>query len=58
VGFVRFGGALVDNAQQHAPPKAQLAAIGHVNSPWQNPGLFLLAFRSERLRLQPPAVTN
>src|SRR5258706_5285173 len=56
VGFARFGAALVANVRDDAPPKAQLAAIGHgyVTFAQRNPGLFLLMFRSERLDFSRP----
>jgi hypothetical protein len=56
VGFARFGAALVADVREDAPPKVQLAAIGHgyVTFARQNPGLFLLMFRSERLDFSRP----
>jgi AcrR family transcriptional regulator len=58
VGFARFGAALVADVREDAPPSAQLAAIGHgyVTFARQNPGLFLLMFRSERLDFSRPAL--
>ncbi len=58
VGFARFGAALVANVRDDAPPKAQLAAIGHgyVTFAQRNPGLFLLMFRGERLDFSRPAL--
>jgi AcrR family transcriptional regulator len=58
VGFARFGVALVANVREDAPPKARLAAIGrgYVTFARQNPGLFLLMFRSERLDFSRPAL--
>ena len=57
-GFARFGAALVANVQEDAGPNARLAAIGHgyVTFAQQNPGLFLLMFRSERLDFHRPAL--
>jgi AcrR family transcriptional regulator len=57
VGFVRFGAALVADVRD-APPNAQLAAIGlgYVTFARQNPGLFLLMFRSEKLDFSRPAL--
>jgi AcrR family transcriptional regulator len=57
-GFARFGAALVADVREDAPPKARLAAIGHgyVTFARQNPGLFLLMFRSERLDFSRPAL--
>jgi AcrR family transcriptional regulator len=58
VGFVRFAAALVANTREGDPPKARLAAIGHgyVTFAQENPGLFLLMFRSERLDFKRPAL--
>jgi len=58
VGFARFGAALVAGVREDATPKARLAAIGHgyVTFAQQNPGLFLLMFRSERLDFNRPAL--
>jgi AcrR family transcriptional regulator len=58
VGFARFGAALVANVREDAAPKARLAAIGHgyVTFAQQNPGLFLLMFRSERLDFARPSL--
>ena len=58
VGFARFGAALVANVREDAPPKARLAAIGrgYVTFAQQNPGLFLLMFRGERLDFGRPAL--
>jgi AcrR family transcriptional regulator len=57
-GFARFGAALVANVREDAPPNAQLASIGHayVTFARENPGLFLLMFRSERLDFSRPAL--
>ncbi len=57
-GFARFGAALAANVQEDAAPNARLAAIGHgyVTFAQQNPGLFLLMFRSERLDFARPAL--
>jgi AcrR family transcriptional regulator len=56
LGFARFGAALVANTREGETPKARLAAIGHgyVTFARQNPGLFLLMFRSERLDFSRP----
>src|SRR5215831_16366625 len=50
-GFARFGAAMVANTREGDTTKARLAAIGHgyVTFAKENPGLFLLMFRSERL---------
>jgi AcrR family transcriptional regulator len=58
VGFTRFGFALVTDVREDASPNAQLVAIGHgyVTFARQNPGLFLLMFRSERLDFSRPAL--
>ena len=58
VGFLRFGAAMVANVREHAPSKARLAAIGqgYVMFAKQNPGLFLLMFRGERLDFSRPAL--
>jgi AcrR family transcriptional regulator len=58
VGFERFHAALVANAREGDPPEARMAAIGHgyVTFAQQNPGLFLLMFRSERLDFSRPAL--
>ena len=58
VGFARFGAAMMANVSESDPPKARLAAIGHgyVTFAEQNPGLFLLMFRSERLDFSRPAL--
>jgi AcrR family transcriptional regulator len=58
VGFERFGTALVANVGESDPPNEQLAAIGrgYVIFARQNPGLFLLMFRSERLDFSRPAL--
>jgi AcrR family transcriptional regulator len=58
VGFARFGAALVADVREDTPPNAQLAAIGlgYVTFARQNPGLFLLMFRSERLDFSRPAL--
>jgi hypothetical protein len=58
VGFARFGAAPVANVREDAPPKAQLASIGHayVTFARQNQGLFVLMFRSERLEFSRPAL--
>jgi len=58
VGFARFGAALVANTREGDTTKARLAAIGHgyVTFAQQNPGLFLLMFRGERLDFRRPAL--
>jgi AcrR family transcriptional regulator len=58
VGFVRFGAAMVANTREGDTTKARLAAIGHgyVTFAQQNPGLFVLMFRSERLDFRRPAL--
>ena len=58
VGFARFGAALVADTREGDTTKARLAAIGHgyVTFAQQNPGLFLLMFRSERLDFSRPAL--
>jgi AcrR family transcriptional regulator len=58
VGFARFGAALMDKIGEGDSPKVQLAAIGlgYVTFAQQNPGLFLLMFRSERLDFSRPAL--
>ena len=58
VGFARFAAALVANTREGEAPGARLAAIGHgyVTFARQNPGLFLLMFRSERLDFSRPAL--
>jgi AcrR family transcriptional regulator len=58
VGFARFGAALVADVREEAAPEAQLAAVGrgYVIFAQQNPGLFLLMFRSERLDFSRPAL--
>jgi AcrR family transcriptional regulator len=58
LGFARFGAALVANTREGEPPEARLAAIGHgyVTFARQNPGLFLLMFRSERLDFSRPSL--
>jgi AcrR family transcriptional regulator len=58
VGFARFGAALLADVRENAPPNVQLAAIGHgyVTFARQNPGLFLLMFRSERLDFSRPTL--
>jgi AcrR family transcriptional regulator len=58
LGFARFGAALVANTREGETPKARLAAIGHgyVTFARQNPGLFLLMFRSERLDFSRPSL--
>ena len=58
VGFSRFGAAMVANVPEHASSKARLAAIGqgYVMFAKQNPGLFLLMFRGERLDFSRPAL--
>src|SRR5260221_10507441 len=57
LGFTRFSAALVANARECETTKARLAAIGHgyVTFAQQNPGLFLLMFRGERLDFRRPA---
>jgi AcrR family transcriptional regulator len=58
VGFARFGAALVANTREGDTTRARLAAIGHgyVMFARQNPGLFLLMFRGERLDFKRPAL--
>lgn len=58
LGFARFSAALVANTREGESPKARLAAMGHgyVTFAQQNPGLFLLMFRSERLDFRRPAL--
>jgi AcrR family transcriptional regulator len=58
VGFARFGATLVANTREGETRKARLAAIGHgyVAFAQQNPGLFLLMFRGERLDFKRPAL--
>jgi len=58
LGFARFGAALVANTREGETPGARLAAIGHgyVTFAHQNPGLFLLMFRGERLDFRRPAL--
>jgi AcrR family transcriptional regulator len=58
--FARFGAALVADVREDAAPEAQLAAIGraYVTFARQNPGLFLLMFRSERLDFSRPALRS
>ncbi len=58
LGFTRFSAALVANARECETTKARLAAIGHgyVTFAQQNPGLFLLMFRGERLDFRRPAL--
>jgi len=58
VGFARFGAALVANTREGETRKARLEAIGHgyVTFAQQNPGLFLLMFRGERLDFRRPAL--
>ena len=58
VGFARFGAAMVANTREGDTTKARLAAIGHgyVTFAKENPGLFLLMFRSERLDFSRPAL--
>ena len=58
VGFARFGAALVANTREGETRKARLAAIGrgYVAFAQQNPGLFLLMFRGERLDFKRPAL--
>jgi AcrR family transcriptional regulator len=58
VGFARFGAALVADIREDAAPEARLAAIGrgYVAFARQNPGLFLLMFRSERLDFTRPSL--
>jgi AcrR family transcriptional regulator len=60
VGFARFGAALVADVREDAAPQAQLAAIGrgYVAFARQNPGLFLLMFRGERLDFRRPALRS
>jgi AcrR family transcriptional regulator len=56
VGFTRFSAALVANARECETTKARLEAIGrgYVTFAQQNPGLFLLMFRGERLDFSRP----
>jgi AcrR family transcriptional regulator len=58
VGFARFAAAMLANAREGDTTKARLAAIGHgyVTFALQNPGLFLLMFRGERLDFSRPAL--
>jgi AcrR family transcriptional regulator len=58
VGFARFGAAMVAQTRDGDPPRARMAAIGHgyVTFARQNPGLFVLMFRSERLDFGRPAL--
>jgi AcrR family transcriptional regulator len=58
VGFARFGAALVANTSEGETPEARLSAIGHgyVTFAQQNPGMFLLMFRGERLDFRRPAL--
>jgi AcrR family transcriptional regulator len=58
VGFARFAAAMVANTRDGDTTKARLAAIGHgyVTFARENPGLFLLMFRGERLDFRRPAL--
>jgi AcrR family transcriptional regulator len=58
VGFARFRTAMLANTREGETRKARLAAIGHgyVTFAQQNPGLFLLMFRGERLDFGRPAL--
>lgn len=58
VGYARLGAALTENVGESEPPRARLAAVGrgYVAFARQNPGLFLLMFRSERLDFRRPAL--
>jgi AcrR family transcriptional regulator len=58
VGFERFGVALMANVHDGDPPHARMAAIGrgYVVFALENPGLFLLMFRGERLDFSRPAL--
>jgi AcrR family transcriptional regulator len=58
VGFARFVAALVANVRDGDPRSARMAAIGrgYVAFARQNPGLFLLMFRGERLDFSRPAL--
>ncbi|SRR5579871_30496 len=58
VGFARFGAALVAETQEGDPPGVRMAAIGrgYVTFARQNPGLFLLMFRGERLDFKRPVL--
>jgi AcrR family transcriptional regulator len=58
VGFERFAAALTANVRDGDPPQTRMAAIGggYVAFAQQNPGLFLLMFRGERLDFSRPAL--
>lgn len=58
VGFARFAAALMESARESDLPEMRMAAIGqgYVTFARQNPGLFLLMFRSERLDFGRPAL--
>ncbi len=58
LGFARFRTAMLANTREGESRKARLAAIGHgyVRFAQQNPGLFLLMFRGERLDFTRPAL--
>ncbi len=58
LGFARLATALTENARESDLPETRLAAIGqgYVTFAQQNPGLFLLMFRSERLDFSRPAL--
>jgi AcrR family transcriptional regulator len=58
VGFARFSAALVADTREDDSPTARMAAIGYgyVAFARQNPGLFLLMFRGERLDFSRPAL--
>jgi AcrR family transcriptional regulator len=58
VGFERFGAALTADVRDDDPPRVRLAAVGrgYVAFAQQNPGLFLLMFRGERLDFSRPAL--
>jgi len=58
VGFTRFRAALVANTREGDTTRARLAAIGHgyVTFAQENPGLFMLMFRGERLDFSRPAL--
>jgi AcrR family transcriptional regulator len=60
VGFGRFAAALTENVDQSDSPQGRLAAAGrgYVAFARQNPGLFLLMFRSERLDFDRPALST
>ncbi len=58
VGFARLATALTANVGEGDPPRMRLSAIGrgYVAFARQNPGLFLLMFRSERLDFTRPTL--